>query len=386
MGSRGSAEAGKAAFDALRTRFDTQNVHLESARAHARDQVAHSRGVRDAVLGGSVLALLFTMAILTVMIRGLVVAPLRALETASRRVAGGEFSHRIPVHGPADVATVGAAVEQMRERVVTELAGSRATEAELARRAAQLDAQTTELRRSNTELEQFAYVASHDLQEPLRKVASFCQMLAKRYGDRLDDRGRQYIDYAVDGAKRMQILINDLLTFSRLGRTEPGNAPTATLDQALDTALTDLAPTIEASGAIIQRPAVMPSFTGEASLLTMVWQNLLANAVKFARPDVNPEITIDADTDHDAGGTEVVSISLRDNDIGIEPEHADKVFVIFQRLHNRTEYEGTGIGLAICRKIIEYHGGHIRVDPTHTDGARIVFTLPTTRLQPDRDS
>ena len=256
----------------------------------------------------------------------------------------------------------------MRQRIVDELEASRA-----AREA--LDEQAEELRRSNAELEQFAYVASHDLQEPLRKVASFCQLLEKRYGDKLDERGVEYIGFAVDGAKRMQVLINDLLRFSRVGRLNATYAD-VDLDAALDKALSNLTAAIEESDAEIVRPAGgLPRVHGDPTLLTMVWQNLIGNAVKFRREGVAPRIVIDCEPredDHDAGWTFGVS----DNGIGIAREFADKVFVIFQRLHGRDVYSGTGIGLALCKKIIEYHGGTIWIDTAKTDGTRFRFTLP----------
>ncbi len=368
----GNSEAGKAAFDQVRTRVAEQNARLERARVTAHEDMTRSRTIRNGVLLGSVILVLLAVAATLVMARRHVADPLRQLEHASRRVASGEFDHHIPARGPSDVATTAAAVEQMRERVVAELASARSTEAELARQAAALDAQAMELRRSNLELEQFAYVASHDLQEPLRKVASFCQLLEKRYGDRLDDRGRQYVDYAVDGAKRMQVLINDLLTFSRVGRVDsPASSAPVTLDAALDAALGNLAVALERSGARIARPAELPALTGDATLLVMLWQNLLGNAVKFAHPDRAPVIVIEAE--HTG---EDIRVTVSDNGIGIEAEFAEKVFVIFQRLHNRGEYEGTGIGLAICRKIVDHHGGRIWIDTDHVEGARFCFTLP----------
>ncbi len=168
----------------------------------------------------------------------------------------------------------------MRRRIVDELeASSQARE--------QLDEQAAELRRSNAELEQFAYVASHDLQEPLRKVASFCQLLEKRYGDQLDERGQQYIDFAVDGAKRMQVLINDLLTFSRVGRLNSTQVK-VNLDTVLDAAISNVATAIEETGAEITRSGPLPTVMGDPTLLTMLWQNLVSNAVKFRREDVPP--------------------------------------------------------------------------------------------------
>lgn len=258
----------------------------------------------------------------------------------------------------------------MRQRIVEELDASRAaTEA--------LDVHAEELRRSNAELEQFAYVASHDLQEPLRKVASFCQLLEKRYGDKLDERGVEYIGFAVDGAKRMQILINDLLTFSRVGRLNTTESD-VDLDSVLDIALSNLATAVEESAAVIDRPADgLPTVKGDPTLLTMLWQNLIGNAVKFRGEGEAPRVVIDVvrGSGDDAHSW---SFSLTDNGIGIAPEFAEKVFVIFQRLHGRDAYTGTGIGLALCKKIVEHHGGMIWIDTSYTGGTRFRFTLPVS--------
>ncbi|MEU1960968.1 ATP-binding protein [Nocardia sp. NPDC019255] len=364
---------GKPLFDDLRTRFDAQNSNLAAAIARDEEELAHSRTVRDAVLAGMVVAFLLTGVLLTVLIRRLIVRPLGSLTDASLRVAGGDFEHHIDAHGPADLATVANAVESMRRRIVAELASSRAKEAVLAEQKTDLDVQAEELRRSNAELEQFAYVASHDLQEPLRKVASFCQLLEKRYGDKLDERGKQYIDFAVDGAKRMQVLINDLLTFSRVGRVTDRTVPTD-VGQSLDKALTNLSAAIDETETSVRRPDQLPEIIGDPTLLTMLWQNLIANAIKFRRPDRAPRIEITCEPDEHGNGW---LLSVSDNGIGIAPEFAEKVFVIFQRLHNREEYSGTGIGLAVCKKIVEYHGGRIWIDTEYTGGARFWFTLRT---------
>ncbi|WP_174184201.1 sensor histidine kinase [Nocardia barduliensis] len=368
-----TSNRGKPLFDELRARFETQNTSLAAAIAHDEEQLAHARTVRDAVLAGMVIAFLLTGVLLTVLVRRLVARPLSYLTDASLRVAGGDFDHHIDAHGPADLTTVAHAVESMRRRIVTELSSSRAQEAALAEQKTDLDLQAEELRRSNTELEQFAYVASHDLQEPLRKVAAFCQLLEKRYGDQLDERGKQYIDFAVDGAKRMQILINDLLTFSRVGRITDRNDPTG-LDQTLDKALTNLSAAIDDTDALIRRPDELPEILGDPTLLTMLWQNLIANAIKFREPDRTPEIEITCEQDEHGSGW---LLSVSDNGIGIAPEFAEKVFVIFQRLHNREEYSGTGIGLAVCKKIVEFHGGRIWIDTEYTAGTRFCFTLRT---------
>lgn len=368
------AQRGKQDFDALRQHFAAQTAGLAAEIDRNDAELANARRVRDTMLGGLVAAFLVSAVVLTILVRKLVARPLDELEAASQRVADGDFDHRISAHGPADLTTVAQAVEAMRRRVVAELASSRDQESELERQAAELDAQTAELRRSNAELEQFAYVASHDLQEPLRKVAAFCQLLEKRYGDQLDERAGQYIAYAVDGAKRMQVLINDLLTFSRVGRVIDSNVP-IDLDQTMDKALTNLAAAAEDNDLKVQRPAELPEITGDPTLLTMLWQNLIGNAIKFRDAARTPVVRIDCEPDEESDGWR---FSVSDNGIGIAPEFAEKIFVIFQRLHGRDEYTGTGIGLALCKKIVEHHGGKIWLDTDYTDGARFVFTLSAT--------
>ncbi|WTJ64415.1 ATP-binding protein [Streptomyces niveus] len=367
-----SVAGAKQAFDRVRAALNAQQEHLGQEQRAARAAFADARTDRDRALIAALVAFLLTGVAITVLVHFTVVRPLDTVRTASRRVAGGDFDHAIPAHGPADLRTLAAAVEGMRLRVVSELATSRRDEAELARQAAELDASAVELRRSNGELEQFAYVASHDLQEPLRKVASFCQLLEKRYGDQLDDRAAQYIGFAVDGAKRMQVLINDLLAFSRVGRVQDAQEPVA-LDAALDRALRNLSVTIEETGAVLERPAELPEVVGDPTLLTMLWQNLVGNAVKFRRPDRDPRVAITVDREAAPG---FWTFTVTDNGIGIAEEFAEKVFVIFQRLHARDAYAGTGIGLSLCKKVVEHSGGRIWIDTAHTDGTRIAFTLP----------
>ncbi|MEU0526090.1 sensor histidine kinase [Streptomyces niveus] len=367
-----SVTGAKLAFDRVRAALDAQQAHLGDEQRKARTAFAEARSDRDRALVAALVAFLLTGVAITVLVHFTVVRPLDTVRAASRRVAGGDFDHAIPAHGPADLRTLAEAVEGMRLRVVSELATSRSDQAELARQAAELDAAAVELRRSNAELEQFAYVASHDLQEPLRKVASFCQLLEKRYGDQLDDRATQYIGFAVDGAKRMQVLINDLLTFSRVGRVQDAQEEVA-LDAALDRALRNVSVSVEETGAVVERPAELPEVMGDPTLLTMLWQNLLGNAVKFRHPDRAPHITVAVDR---AEGADSWTFSVTDNGIGIPEEFAEKVFIIFQRLHARDAYAGTGIGLSLCKKVVEHSGGHIWIDTAHTGGARIAFTLP----------
>ncbi|WP_019073644.1 sensor histidine kinase [Streptomyces hokutonensis] len=368
-----NVDSGKHDFDRLRTLWATQNADLARAVKEGRAHLAHQRTVRDTVLSGMVAAFLLTGVALAVLVRRLVTRPLEALSTASERVAAGDFAHRITGDGPADLTAVAGAVEGMRRRIVAALDASREKEEVLGRQAEELDAQAVELRRSNAELEQFAYVASHDLQEPLRKVASFCQLLEKRYGDKLDERGLQYVDFAVDGAKRMQVLINDLLTFSRVGRLDDTREKVG-LDQALDKALRNLAAAVEESEARIDLPETLPETVGDPTLLTMLWQNLVGNALKFRHPDRAPQVSVTCEPDPETSG--MWRLCVTDNGIGIPEEFTDKVFVIFQRLHSRDAYGGTGIGLALCKKIVEHHGGRIWIDSTVGEGTRFCFTLP----------
>ncbi|MDT5064325.1 MAG: hypothetical protein QOK02_480 [Mycobacterium sp.] len=363
-----TVDRGKTEFDGIRLLFEVQNQHLLTARENAIVDLDKARGWRDRVLVAMV-GIFFVMAIvLGILVRSAITRPLAALAAACRRITQGNFDEKITPHGPKDIRRIGTDVEDMRQRIVADLAASQAARE-------RLDEQAGELRRSNAELEQFAYVASHDLQEPLRKVASFCQLLEKRYADQLDERGVEYIGFAVDGAKRMQVLINDLLTFSRVGRSSTTKDVDVDLDAALDAALGNLTTAIEESGAEIARPTTLPRVAGDPTLLTMLWQNLIGNSVKFHRDGVEPRIIVECEPgagEHDGEWL----FSLQDNGIGIAEDFADKVFVIFQRLHGRDEYSGTGIGLALCKKIVEYHGGTIWIDTSFSDGTRIRFTLP----------
>lgn len=230
-----------------------------------------------------------------------------------------------------------------------------------------LTRQTAELQRSNAELEQFAYVASHDLQEPLRMVASYVQLLAQRYQGQLDTKADQYIAYAVDGATRMQALINDLLAFSRVNLQEQ-ELVLIQSEQSLAHAQANLSATIAEQHASVTHDP-LPSVRGNAGLLTQLFQNLIGNAIKFHGADP-PRVHISV-ARH---ATEWV-FSVEDNGIGIDPKHFARIFLIFQRLHTRTKYVGTGIGLALCKKIVEYQHGRIWVESELGHGTRFFFTL-----------
>ncbi len=371
----GTAVRGKAEFDSIRELFDRQNEDLAAARNADIAKLERARAWRDAVLVAIGVTAALTAILLAILVRSAVTRPLGALAAACRRITQGNFDTRITPRGPKDIRAIAADVEDMRQRIVDELGASREAAQQLAEQTQVLDEQAVELRRSNAELEQFAYVASHDLQEPLRKVTAFCQLLEKRYRDKLDDRGVEYIAFAVDGAKRMQVLINDLLAFSRVGRLNVTQADVE-LDAVLDDALANLDTVLaEARAEIVRPPAGLPHTVGDPTLLGMLWQNLIGNAVKFQRGDTAPRIVIDCQAgtgDHD--GQWLITVS--DNGIGIGEEFVDKVFVIFQRLHGRDAYPGTGIGLALCKKIVEYHGGTIWIDTTYTAGTRFRFTVP----------
>ena len=232
----------------------------------------------------------------------------------------------------------------------------------------QLQATLADLRRSNEELEQFAYVASHDLQEPLRMVASFTQLLARRYGGKLDERADKYINYAVDGARRMQGLIDDLLAFSRVGTQATPPASTDCAEVA-EQVLRGLGRSIEESGASVHL-GPLPVVLIDRSQLVQLLQNLIANAIKFCG-EQPPRIEVTARRDG-----ELWELCVADHGIGIEPRFHERVFSIFQRLHQRSEYPGSGIGLAIVKKIVERQGGSIRLESEAGAGARFYFTLP----------
>jgi signal transduction histidine kinase len=349
--------SGKARFDAFRSQNARLQGRLLNARDNARDRLDRNADIVLFCVLGTGIVVLLSVAGVALVLRSTIVRPLQQLAGGARTVARGDFDHEIEGTGAREVFDLGEDVDAMRARIVAELAAVR-------------DAQS-DLKRSNAELEQFAYVASHDLQEPLRKVASFCQLLQQRYGGQLDARADQYIGFAVDGARRMQDLINDLLSFSRVGRVE---TPFTDVDceLLLTSVRADLGRAIDESGSeIVSGP--LPTVRADAGLLRLVFQNLIANAIKF-RAEAAPVVHLDAERDG-----EFWRVRCSDNGIGIDAEYEERIFVLFQRLHPRTQYEGTGIGLAMCRKIVEYHGGRMWLDTENTrdgEGSTFYFTLP----------
>jgi signal transduction histidine kinase len=361
-------EQGRVLFDETRSAVETYLDELRTIRQGAVDELATwTRIVTALVLVLSLAAVAVGVA-LWVTLRQWIAAPLAALAADARAVSSGDLRRAVLATGPGEIASLALDVERMRVTLVDQLGALAASTAEIAAAHEQLTEQAEELRRSNRDLEQFAYVASHDLQEPLRKVASFTQLLQKRYGGQLDERADQYIEFAVDGAKRMQQLIQDLLGFSRVGRLV-GDPVDVDLGSALADALSNLDEAVAESGATVTHDP-LPVVRGERGLLVQLLQNLVGNAIKF-HGDVPPRIHVTAREVADSW-----ELECRDNGIGIDAQYADRVFVIFQRLHAKDVYDGTGIGLALCKKIVEHHGGRIWIEPSVEQGTSVRWTLP----------
>jgi signal transduction histidine kinase len=359
---------------------------LQERRDEAAHELDYSRLIEVLTLvAAGVLALV--AGVLTIaLVRRWVIGPIGRLAADAREVADGDHKHQVSVTGPPELASVARDVEKMRSQIVSELAAVEASQAALRATQRELEQQALDLKRSNRDLEQFAYVASHDLQEPLRKVAGFCQLLQRRYTGKLDDRAEQYIEFAVDGAQRMQRLISELLEFSRVGRDQR-ELTTVALIEVAHGAVTEMEPA-RAAASVGDEPARvelgdLPVVHGDAILLRQLLANLIGNALKFHRPGVSARVRVDAWPDPDLESTGW-RISVSDNGIGISKEFAEKIFVLFGRLHAKQDYPGTGIGLALAKRIVEYHGGHIWLDSNSDgEGTTITFTLPAAR-QPDQ--
>ncbi|MEE4378260.1 MAG: ATP-binding protein [Candidatus Competibacteraceae bacterium] len=281
---------------------------------------------------------------------------LNSLVDTTRKMAAGDLSVRSEwATDVSEFGTLARAFNTMAEA--------------MAQREQKLRDHAVMLEKSNIELEQFAYVASHDLKEPLRMVASFCNLLQQRYADQLDAKAQQYIAYAVDGAQRMQTLINDLLTLSRVG-TQQNTFTAVDCNTVLQAVLGDLQHIIQQYDAHIVTPSPLPIVHADSTEFGQLLQNLIGNAIKF-RGDAPPRIKISAIPDDDEW-----IFAVRDNGIGIAPEFKDRIFLIFQRLHHRENYSGNGIGLAVCKKIVERYGGRIWVESEPSKGSTFYFTLP----------
>jgi signal transduction histidine kinase len=355
-------------FDAVRSSVATLQQETQVVRQESVDAARTAGNTLVAIDIAAASIIILAGAALLLLLDRLVSQPVVELAEQVRAVAGGDYDKHITSRGSPELAELAAGVEAMRRQIAAELREVREARSQVEWINEQLKIQAEELTRSNRDLEQFAYVASHDLQEPLRKVTSFCQLLQRRYAGQLDERADQYIQFAVDGAQRMQRLINDLLAFSRIGRLTAGFTD-VDLNRVLAEVTSQLDGRDGEDAEIIWSD--LPTVEGEEPLLTTLFVNLIGNSVKFRRPGVPPVVRITAGRDGDEW-----RITVRDNGIGIEAEFADKVFLIFQRLHARDAYEGTGIGLAIVKKIVEYHGGRIWLDLDVDEGTSINFTLP----------
>jgi signal transduction histidine kinase len=356
-------------FDQVRTALENLQFEIFEVRQRSAEDVRRTSNLLVVLLITALAVVVIAGSMLLISLDKMVIRPLTGLADQVREVAEGDYRHGITGDGPPEFVRLADDVDAMRRKIARDLDEVREARERIEWVNSQLQKQAEELTRSNRDLEQFAYVASHDLQEPLRKVASFCQLLQRRYAGQLDERADQYIAFAVDGAQRMQRLINDLLAFSRIGRLTTGFT-----EVDMNKVMGDVAGQTEAARQYADAELTwgeMPVIRGEEPLLTNLLANLVSNSIKFRRPDVPPKVHVSARLVGDEW-----EISCQDNGIGIEPEFADKIFVIFQRLHAKDAYPGTGIGLAIVKKIVEYHGGRVWVDTDTGEGTAIRFTLP----------
>lgn len=375
LGTAPASEDGEALYDSARIAV----VQYLAELGAQRDEIMETRAIWEQLLLGAVVALVLVVVLMGTMmwlaLETWVIRPLTTLTAGVRVVSSGVLGREIRPVGAGEVALLAMHVETMRRELVHQVEEIRLSHQEVENAHGLLSEQARELERSNRDLEQFAYVASHDLQEPLRKVASFTQLLQKRYGGSLDDRADQYIEFAVDGAKRMQRLIQDLLSFSRVGRTGVPREDVE-LEAVLAGALSELSDrVVETQAEIVHDP--MPVVHGERALLQQLFVNLVGNSLKFRDPERAPKVRIEVRSMRAHW-----EISVVDNGIGIDAQYAERVFIIFQRLHPRDEYAGTGIGLSLVKRIVEYHKGRIWIEPAAGGGTIVRFTLARRQGQP----
>jgi light-regulated signal transduction histidine kinase (bacteriophytochrome) len=286
------------------------------------------------------------------------------LSDSAAALARGDFDARVPVNSRDELGRLSEAFNDMAERLQSSYD---TLERRVQERTAELSRTNRELRLSNRDLKQFAYIASHDLQEPLRAVSGFTELLRNEYGPQLDDKAREFMDFTVDGVRRMQLLIDNLLDYSRV---EAQGRPFREIDSrdVLQQALRNLNEAIEESGASVTDEG-LGSVVADESQLVRVFQNLIGNAIKFRGPSP-PQIHVRSESRQ-----QHVQFTICDNGIGIKSPDQERIFTIFQRLHSQEDYPGTGIGLAICQRIVERHGGRIWVESQSGQGSCFHFTL-----------
>lgn len=354
----------------------------------SHNNLARTQTRAYAFIAAVLLLLMVALGLISLGIGRSIRRPVEALRAAARTVASGDLERHVECRGRDEIGDLARAFNEMTQSLKASDSDLREEirEREKAQRELQLlnetlerrvQERTAELTRSNQSLQQFAYVASHDLQEPLRAVEGYSQVLAKRYGGQLDDRADEFIQHIVEGVERMKSLIKGLLEYSRIGsRGRPLRA--VDLGASLQEALKNLGAAIQESNAEVSVDR-LPTVTADPEQMSRLLQNLIANAVKF-RGEAPPRVHVSAERDDDRKRW---IVCVRDNGVGIEPSYRDQIFLLFKRLHTRDQYEGTGIGLSICKRIVERHGGEIWLESEPGSGSAFFFTVPDRAPEPD---
>lgn len=367
--------------------LSTAMLHQSVQRVHAdlRAAAATVGRAQDQagalLLGVSLLAGALSLGVGWVFATVSIVRPLERLRAGAAAIGAGDLAYRVGTAAPDEIGQLSRAFDAMAENLKSVMARRDELDREVAQRQraeADLVRVLDELKRSNAELEQFAYVASHDLQEPLRKVSAFGDLLAEECRNVLNDEARDYLERMMNAAKRMQTLINDLLALSRVSTRARPFVP-VDLNKTMAEVVSDLEPRIAAAAAQVTI-GPLPTLAADPTQMHQLFQNLIGNAIKFSRPGEPPRVKVSvapAEAAATQPGTEAeCCIIVEDNGIGFEAKFAERIFGIFQRLHNRTAYEGTGIGLAVCRKIVTRHGGTITARSTPGIGTQFLVRLP----------
>lgn len=397
------SDQGQKYYEAIIPVFDSRNVHVGTIRIGFPEQLItqKSRGLIGSSVGVAVVFLGLAAALSVFAFSTWVTRPLEALLVVIQDIKkqGTYSTKRVNVGSQDEIGQIASAFNQMmddlrksHERIrkhteeLEQIVDERTSELRLINEQLQqdiikrkqveaaLETYATRLEQSNRELEQFASVASHDLNEPLRKIEAFCDRLKNRYGDLLDERGNDYLTRMLNASNRMRTLINGLLTYARV-TTKAQPFELVNLTEVVQTVVADLEIRIEEVGGCVEI-GDLPVIEADALQMRQLMQNLISNALKFHRPETVPVVQVESHILDGRTDNERYEIRVSDNGIGFEEQYAERIFQIFQRLHGRGEYEGTGIGLATCRKIVERHGGTIAVESAPGQGATFIITLP----------